>query len=261
MGFVRGYGEAMGQGGIQAYVGYVWGGGFWATPGVEGSVGQPWVSHGSGCVSPRLVLVAPRLAALGTPMGVLVAAVGPVTGTVTAWPGEGDRGAEPCAPPAPFDLKADNDFSQILSIEVWGAGGGGGECMGLGGMGMSPWGRGTPWTPMSPPMSPRAPQVTPEQAKHCGALEDTVGQTLLLEAQSPPLPPRRLRVGLGGTRGVLLLQTDKPLYAPGQTGESPAPYLQSPKSPQNHPKSGKSAPKSPQIPPKSHKFPKSPPKP
>ncbi|XP_074875118.1 complement C4-like [Buteo buteo] len=125
---------------------------------------------------PELVLVAPRLVALGTPVGLLVAAVGPVTGTVTAWPGEGDRGAGPCAPPVPFDLGTHNDFSQILNIEV-----------------------------------------TPEQAKHCGALEATMGQTLLLEARSPPLPPQRLRVGLGGPRGVLLLQTDKPLYAPRQT--------------------------------------------
>ncbi|KAM7083713.1 complement C4-B-like [Ciconia maguari] len=125
---------------------------------------------------PELVLVAPRLVALGTPVGLLVAAVGPVTGTVTAWPGEGDRGAGPCAPPVPFDLGPHNDFSQILSIEV-----------------------------------------TPQQAKRCGALEAAVGQTLLLEAQSPNLPRRGLRVGLGGPRGVLVLQTDKPLYAPRQT--------------------------------------------
>ncbi|KAM6184411.1 LOW QUALITY PROTEIN: complement C4-B-like [Sarcoramphus papa] len=125
---------------------------------------------------PELVLVAPRLVALGSPVGVLAAAVGPVTGTVTAWPGEGDRGAGPCAPPVPFDLGTHNDFSQILNIEV-----------------------------------------TPEQARRCGALEAAVGQTLLLEARSPPLPPQRLRVGLGGPRGVLLLQTDKPLYAPRQT--------------------------------------------
>ncbi|KAM9592115.1 LOW QUALITY PROTEIN: complement C4-B-like [Morphnus guianensis] len=125
---------------------------------------------------PELVLVAPRLVALGTPVGLLVAAVGPVAGTVTAWPGEGDRGAGPCGPSVPFDLGTHNDFSQILNIEV-----------------------------------------SPEQAKHCGALEATMGQTLLLEARSPPLPPQRLRVGLGGPRGVLLLQTDKPLYAPRQT--------------------------------------------
>ncbi|KAM9266886.1 LOW QUALITY PROTEIN: complement C4-B-like [Cariama cristata] len=121
---------------------------------------------------PELVLVAPRFVALGTPLGLLVAAVGPVTGTVTAWPG-GNRGAGPCAPPVSFDLGAHNDFSQILNMEV-----------------------------------------TPEQARRCGALEAAVGRTLLLEARSPHLTPRFLRVGLGGPRGVLLLQTDKPLYAP-----------------------------------------------
>lgn len=109
----------MGQGYIKAYVGYLWGGGDSGTPlGWRRSMGQPWGSHGSRCVSPRLVLVAPRLVALGTPVGLLVAAVGPVTGTVTAWPGEGDRGAGPCAPPVPFDLGTHNDFSQILNIEV-----------------------------------------------------------------------------------------------------------------------------------------------
>ncbi|XP_074786572.1 LOW QUALITY PROTEIN: complement C4-like [Athene noctua] len=125
---------------------------------------------------PELVLVAPRLVALGSPVGLLVAAVGPVTGTVTAWPGEGGRGAGPCTPPVPFDLGTHNDFNQIVNIEV-----------------------------------------TPEQARRCGVLEGTVGQTLLLEAQSPPLPPRGVRVGLGAPRGVILVQTDKPLYAPGQT--------------------------------------------
>ncbi|XP_074995485.1 LOW QUALITY PROTEIN: complement C4-B-like, partial [Calonectris borealis] len=136
----------------------------------------PLLMPGGSPQDPELVLVAPRLVALGTPVGLLVAAVGPVTGTVTAWPGEGGRGAGPCAPPVPFDLGAHNDFSQILKVEV-----------------------------------------TPEQARRCGALEAAVGQTLLLEARSPHLPPRRLRVGLGGPRGVLLLQTDKPLYAPRQT--------------------------------------------
>ncbi|KAM6225552.1 LOW QUALITY PROTEIN: complement C4-B-like, partial [Spheniscus humboldti] len=148
-------------------------------------MGPPWalgllllllLMPGGSPQDPELVLVAPRLVALGTPVGLLVAAVGPVTGTVTAWPGEGDRGAGPCAPPVPFNLGAHNDFSQILNVEV-----------------------------------------TPEQARRCGALEAAVGQTLLLEARGPPGPPRGLRVGLGGPRGVLLLQTDKPLYAPRQT--------------------------------------------
>ncbi|XP_074423881.1 complement C4-like [Larus michahellis] len=131
---------------------------------------------GGSAQDPQLVLVAPRLVALGTPVGLVVAAVGPVTGTVTAWPGEGDRGATPCAPPAPFRLGTHNGFSQLLHI-----------------------------------------QVTPEQAGRCGALGAAVGPTLLLEAQSPPLAPRRVRVGLGAPRGVLLVQTDKPLYAPRQT--------------------------------------------
>uniref|UniRef100_A0A8C3K907 Anaphylatoxin-like domain-containing protein n=1 Tax=Calidris pygmaea TaxID=425635 RepID=A0A8C3K907_9CHAR len=109
-------------------------------------------------------------------VGLLVAAVGPVTGTVTAWPGESDRGGAPCALPVRFDLGTHNDFSQILNIEV-----------------------------------------TLEQARRCGALGAAVEPTLLLEAQSPHLLPRRVRVGLGGPRGVLLLQTDKPLYAPRQT--------------------------------------------
>ncbi|KAM6307695.1 complement C4-B-like [Podargus strigoides] len=125
---------------------------------------------------PELVLVAPRLVALGHPVGVLVAAVGPVRGTVTAWPGGGPRGDGPCAPPVTFDLGTHNDYSQILNVEV-----------------------------------------TLEQARRCGALEAAVGQTLLLEARSPPLPPRGVRVGLGGPQGVLLVQTDKPLYAPQQT--------------------------------------------
>ncbi|XP_014812416.1 PREDICTED: complement C4-B-like [Calidris pugnax] len=131
---------------------------------------------GGSTQDPELVLVAPRLVALGTPVGLLVAAVGPVTGTVTAWPGESDRGGTPCALPVRFDLGTHNDFSQILNIEV-----------------------------------------TPEQARRCGALEAAVEPTLLLEAQSPHLLPQRVRVGLGGPRGVLLLQTDKPLYAPRQT--------------------------------------------
>ncbi|XP_074021179.1 complement C4-B-like [Numenius arquata] len=131
---------------------------------------------GGSTQDPELVLVAPRLVALGTPVGLLVAAVGPVTGTVTAWPGESDRGRGPCAPVVRFNLGTHNDFSQILNIEV-----------------------------------------TPEQARRCGALEAAMGPTLLLEAQSPHLPPRGVRVGLGGPRGVLLLQTDKPLYAPRQT--------------------------------------------
>ncbi|XP_064329869.1 LOW QUALITY PROTEIN: complement C4-like [Phalacrocorax carbo] len=134
-----------------------------------------WVLGGS-APDPELVLVAPRLVALGSPMGLLVAAMGPVTGSVTAWPGDGGRGAGPCAPPVPFDLGAHNDFSQILNIKV-----------------------------------------TPEQAKRCGVLEDAMGQTLLLEAQSPQVAPRVVRVGLGAPRGVLLVQTDKPLYAPQQT--------------------------------------------
>lgn len=67
----------------------------------------------------RLVLVAPRRMALGTPMGLLVAAVGPVTGMVTAW-AEGDRGAGPCALPVPFALTPHNNFNQLLHIEVWG---------------------------------------------------------------------------------------------------------------------------------------------
>lgn len=100
-----------------AYVGYLWGGG-----GGSGTL-LLWGSCGSGCVSPRLVLVAPRLIALGTPVGLLVAAMGPVKGTVTAWPGEGDRGAGPCAPPVAFDLGDHNDFSQILNIKVGRCGG------------------------------------------------------------------------------------------------------------------------------------------
>nr|AFH75311.1 C4 [Lyrurus tetrix] len=113
--------------------------------------------------------------ALGTPMGLLVAAVGPVTGTVTAW-AEGDRGAGPCALPVPFALAPHNNFNQLLHIEV-----------------------------------------TPVQAERCGALW---GQGLLLEAHSPSLTPpitRSLHVALGGPRGHLIVQTDKPLYAPRQT--------------------------------------------
>ncbi|XP_015734062.1 complement C4-like isoform X2 [Coturnix japonica] len=124
---------------------------------------------------PELVLVAPRRVALGTPMGLLVASVGPVTGTVTAW-AEGDRGAGPCALPVPFALTAHNNFNQLLQIEV-----------------------------------------TPVQAERCGALW---GRGLLLEAHSPRLPPpgtQSLRVALGGPRGHLIVQTDKPLYAPRQT--------------------------------------------
>ncbi|CAM9109439.1 unnamed protein product, partial [Bubo scandiacus] len=109
---------------------------------------------------PELVLVAPRLVALGSPVGLLVAAVGPVTGTVTAWPGEGGRGAGPCAPPVPFDLGTHNDFNQIVNIEV-----------------------------------------TPEQARRCGVLEAAVGQTLLLEAQSPPPAPPGGACGAGGAPG------------------------------------------------------------
>ncbi|XP_046757445.1 complement 4 isoform X5 [Gallus gallus] len=124
---------------------------------------------------PELVLVAPRRVALGTPMGLLLAAVGPVTGTVTAW-AEGDRGAGPCALPVPFALTPHNNFNQLLQIEV-----------------------------------------TPVQAERCGALW---GRGLLLEAHSSHLPPpstRSLRVALGGPRGHLIVQTDKPLYAPRQT--------------------------------------------
>ncbi|XP_031461384.1 complement C4-like [Phasianus colchicus] len=124
---------------------------------------------------PELVLVAPRRVALGTPMGLLVAAVGPVTGTVTAW-AEMDRGAGPCALPVPFALTPHNNFNQLLHIEV-----------------------------------------TPVQAERCGALW---GRGLLLEAHSPHLSPpstRSLRVALGGARGHLIVQTDKPLYAPRQT--------------------------------------------
>uniref|UniRef100_A0A8C3LHB8 Complement C4 gamma chain n=1 Tax=Chrysolophus pictus TaxID=9089 RepID=A0A8C3LHB8_CHRPC len=108
-------------------------------------------------------------------MGLLVAAVGPVTGTVTAW-AERDRGAGPCALPVPFALTSHNNFNQLLHIEV-----------------------------------------TPLQAERCGALW---GQGLLLEAHSPHLSPpstRSLRVALGGPRGHLIVQTDKPLYAPRQT--------------------------------------------
>lgn len=124
---------------------------------------------------PELVLVAPRRVALGTPMGLLLAAVGPVTGTVTAW-AEGDRGAGPCALPVPFALTPHNNFNQLLQIEV-----------------------------------------TSVQAERCGALW---GRGLLLEAHSSHLPPpstRSLRVALGGPRGHLIVQTDKPLYAPRQT--------------------------------------------
>ncbi|XP_065610074.1 complement C4-B isoform X2 [Cyrtonyx montezumae] len=124
---------------------------------------------------PELVLVAPRRVALGTPMGLLVAAVRPVTGTVTAW-AEGDRGAGPCTLPVPFALTSHNNFNQLLHIEV-----------------------------------------TPVQAERCGALW---GRALLLEAHSPHLlTPRTqsLRVALGGPRGHLIVQTDKPLYAPRQT--------------------------------------------
>lgn len=102
---------------------------------------------------------------------------------------------------------------------------------GRGGHGDVPMGQGDIMDPHVPPVTPNAPQVTPEQAKHCGALEATMGQTLLLEARSPPLPPQRLRVGLGGPRGVLLLQTDKPLYAPRQTGETPPPPPRTPNPP------------------------------
>ncbi|NXX86796.1 CO4 protein, partial [Urocolius indicus] len=108
--------------------------------------------------------------------GLLVTAVGPVTGTVMVWPGEGDRGVGPCGPPVPFSLGTHNDFSQILTIEV--------------------------------PL---------DQAQRCGVTEAAVGQTLLLEARSPPLLPKWARVGLGAPRGVILIQTDKPLYAPRQT--------------------------------------------
>ncbi|XP_052525896.1 complement C4-like isoform X2 [Tympanuchus pallidicinctus] len=124
---------------------------------------------------PELVLVAPRRMALGTPMGLLVAAVGPVMGTVTAW-AEGDRGAGPCALPVPFALTPHNNFNQLLHIEV-----------------------------------------TPVQAERCGALW---GRGMLLEAHSPNLTPpitRSLHVALGGPRGHLIVQTDKPLYAPRQT--------------------------------------------
>nr|XP_047912081.1 complement C4-like [Anser cygnoides] len=127
---------------------------------------------------PELVLVAPRRAALGAPLGLLVAAVGPVTGTVTAWP-EGSRGAGPCAPPTPFSLASHNDFNQLLHIEV-----------------------------------------TAVQAERCGVLRGAGGRVLLLEAQSAQLPPpgtRLVRVALGGSRGHLIIQTDKPLYAPRQT--------------------------------------------
>lgn len=229
-------------------------------------------SHGSGNGSPRLVLVAPRRAALGTPLGLLVAAVGPVTGTVTAWP-EGSRGAGPCAPPTAFSLTSHNDFNQLLHIEVQGHGGTGG--MGaLGDILVEHKGSGTfsicLYVPMSPPCSPMSPaspmsptvlpifhvppypsisplpcphslpvpmfpaslhvspmspcplQVTPAQAERCGVLRAARGRVLLLEARSAQLPPpgtRLVRVALGGSRGHLIIQTDKPLYAPRQTGE------------------------------------------
>ncbi|XP_061845605.1 complement C4-B-like [Colius striatus] len=131
---------------------------------------------GESPLDPQLVLVAPRLVALGSPVGLLVTSVGPVTGTVMVWPGEGDRGAGPCGPPVPFSLGTHNDFSQILTIEV--------------------------------PL---------DQAQPCGVTEAAVGQTLLLEARSPPLLSKWARVGLGAPRGVILIQTDKPLYAPRQT--------------------------------------------
>ncbi|CAM9110945.1 unnamed protein product, partial [Bubo scandiacus] len=128
-----------------------------------------------------LVLVAPRLVALGSPVGLLVAAVGPVTGDGDGLAGGGRPWGRTLRPPGPPSTSGPhNDFNQIVNIEV-----------------------------------------TPEQARRCGVLEAAVGQTLLLEAQSPPLPPRGVRVGLGAPRGVLLIQTDKPLYAPGQTVRFP----------------------------------------
>uniref|UniRef100_A0A8C3CQ29 C4a anaphylatoxin n=1 Tax=Cairina moschata TaxID=8855 RepID=A0A8C3CQ29_CAIMO len=133
---------------------------------------------GGNAQDPELVLVAPRRAALGTPLGLLVAAAGPVTGTVTAWP-EGSRGAGPCALPTAFSLTSHNDFNQLLHIEV-----------------------------------------TPAQAERCGVLRGARGRVLLLEARSAQLPPpgtRLVRVALGGSRGHLIIQTDKPLYAPRQT--------------------------------------------
>lgn len=224
-------------------------------------------SHGSGNGSPRLVLVAPRRAALGTPLGLLVAAVGPVTGTVTAWP-EGSRGAGPCAPPTAFSLTSHNDFNQLLHIEVQRHGGTGGHPCGVQGLWhilyfplcphvppMLPYVSCVPSVPHGPPylscppislhirpchfpiplpvpmfpaslhVSPVSPcplQVTPAQAERCGVLRAARGRVLLLEARSTQLPPpgtRLVRVALGGSRGHLIIQTDKPLYAPRQTGE------------------------------------------
>lgn len=140
MGSVRDCGTSVGQGRLRS------------SSGAGGS-------HGSGNGSPRLVLVAPRRAALGTPLGLLVAAAGPVTGTVTAWP-EGSRGAGPCALPTAFSLTSHNDFNQLLHIEVQGHGGTGG--MGaLGDILVEHKGSGTfsisLYVPMSPPCSPMSP--------------------------------------------------------------------------------------------------------
>lgn len=102
----------------------------------------------------RLVLVAPRRVALGTPMGLLLAAVGPVTGTVTPW-AEGDRGAGPCALPVPFALTPHNNFNQLLQIEVWGhrgIWGHWGMSSGVRGLGTPPW-----HTGMCAPLGPLLP--------------------------------------------------------------------------------------------------------
>lgn len=81
---------------------------------------------------------------------------------------------------------------------------------------------------MSPAASLCSLQVTPVQAERCGALW---GWGLLLEAHSPNLTPPitwSLHVALGGPRGHLIVQTDKPLYAPRQTGECPKSTWRSP---------------------------------
>lgn len=103
------------------------------------------------------------------------------------------------------------------------------------------------------------------QAERCGALW---GRGLLLEAHSSHLPPpstRSLSVALGGPRGHLIVQTDKPLYAPRQTGECSTstlkPSLICPQFSPQCPKCSNSPKSTPKFSPKPlqiyHEFPKS----